>query len=274
VWEGDYGIPVMLKTATSDRATADDLRNEPMPVMLGVDNAPLRQFAALDPQWHLGMVSHRNGIPTITLSAEVQRGVNVTARTKALMKELDKVQLPQGATISYGGEWENSMEMMPHIMAALGIAVVIIFFILLFHYTDVGISFLLLLSLILCIPGAGVGIWVMRSVISLTSLLGIISLMGILVRNAIVLIDFAQELCRQGMPMRQAVAEAARRRMRPIFLTSAAATMGVVPMVIGGSALWKPMGIVIFWGTPITMLFILTVIPVAYCKLKDRSKSK
>lgn len=274
VWEGDYGIPVMLKTATSDRATAADLRNEPMPVMLGVDNAPLRQFAALDPQWHLGMVSHRNGIPTITLSAEVQRGVNVTARTKALMSELDKVQLPQGATISYGGEWENSMEMMPHIMAALGIAVVIIFFILLFHYTDVGISFLLLLSLILCIPGAGVGIWAMRSVISLTSLLGIISLMGILVRNAIVLIDFAQELCRQGMPMREAVAEAARRRMRPIFLTSAAATMGVVPMVIGGSALWKPMGIVIFWGTPITMLFILTVIPVAYCKLKDRSKSK
>ena len=268
VWEGDYSIPVVLKTGTSERANAADLRNEPMPVMLGVNSAPLRQFADVDPQWHLGMVSHRNGIPTVTLSAEVQRNVNVTARTKALMAELSKVDLPEGVTLSYGGEYENSAEMMPHIIAALGIAVVIIFFILVFHYAEVGVSFLLLFSLILCIPGAGAGIWAMRSVISLTSLLGIISLMGILVRNAIVLIDFAHELHRQGETWREAMQEASRRRMRPIFLTSAAATMGVVPMVIGGSALWKPMGIVIFWGTPITMLFILTVIPVAYWKLK------
>ena len=72
--------------------------------------------------------------------------------------------------------------------------------------------------------------------------------------------------------MFDAVFNASKRRMRPIFLTSAAATMGVLPMVMGDSALWKPMGVVIFWGTPITMIFILTVIPVAYCLMKNRKK--
>ena len=94
----------------------------------------------------------------------------------------------------------------------------------------------------------------------------------ILVRNAIVLLDYAEELRNQGQPMVQAVLNASKRRMRPIFLTSAAATMGVLPMGIGNSALWKPMGVVIFWGTPVTMIFILTVIPVAYAMMKGRQK--
>ena len=72
---------------------------------------------------------------------------------------------------------------------------------------------------------------------------------------------------------KDAVLNASKRRMRPIFLTSAAATMGVLPMVIGNSALWQPMGVVIFYGTPITMIFILTVIPVAYWKMKAKSKN-
>ena len=96
--------------------------------------------------------------------------------------------------------------------------------------------------------------------------------MGILVRNAIVLLDYAEELRNQGQSVRDAVFNASKRRMRPIFLTSAAATMGVLPMVMGDSALWKPMGVVIFWGTPVTMIFILTVIPVAYCLMKGRGK--
>ncbi len=103
-------------------------------------------------------------------------------------------------------------------------------------------------------------------------MLGIVSLMGILVRNAIVLLDYAEELRNQGATMKDAIFEASKRRMRPIFLTSAAATMGVLPMVIGDSALWQPMGVVIFYGTPITMIFILTVIPVAYMMMKSRSK--
>lgn len=127
---------------------------------------------------------------------------------------------------------------------------------------------------------------------SLTCFLGIISLMGILVRNAIIMYDYAEELRGQeanyeliaehGYPKamlvkhdyltrdghhltsKAAIYLSARRRMRPIFLTSAAASMGVIPMIIGRSGLWMPMGAVICFGTLITMVFILTMLPIGY----------
>ncbi len=271
VWEGDYGIPVVLKTPTAERSNVKDLRDELMPV-LGIADVPLRQFADVEPQWNEGMLTHRNGVPTISIMAEVQRNVNVIDRTEAVMDSIGKIDIPAGVTISRGGDWDNSMTILPQILQALAIAVVIIFFIILLHYCQVDISLLLLVSLLLCIPGAGIGMLIQGTVLSLTCVLGIVSLMGILVRNAIVLLDYAQELRNQGQTVRDAIFNASQRRMRPIFLTSAAATMGVVPMVIGGSALWQPMGVVIFWGTPITMIFILTTIPVAFWKIRGRQK--
>lgn len=271
VWEGDYGIPVVMKTPTSEQANADDLRSELMPVV-GIADVPLRQFADVEPQWNEGMLSHRNGIPTISIMAEVQRNVNVIDRTEAVMDSIGRLSVPEGVTVSRGGDWDNSMTILPQILKALAIAVVIIFFIILLHYCQVDISLLMLMSLLLCIPGAGIGMLIQGTVLSLTCVLGIVSLMGILVRNAIVLLDYAEELRNQGQTVKDAIFNASMRRMRPIFLTSAAATMGVVPMVIGGSALWQPMGVVIFWGTPITMIFILTTIPVAYWKIRAMRK--
>ena len=100
---------------------------------------------------------------------------------------------------------------------------------------------------------------------SVTCYLGVISLMGIIVRNGIIMIDYAEELrLTDGMHAEEAIYHSAKRRMRPIFLTSAAASMGVIPMILGGSGLWMPMGTVVCYGTLITMVFILTVLPAAY----------
>ena len=271
VWEGDYGIPVTLKTFTSERSNVSELENEPMPV-IGLGTVPLRQVSTVAPEWHPGMLTHYNGLPTVSVIAEVQRNINVIDRTEALMDSIDHMEIPAGVTIARGGEWENTMDTLPEILSGLAMAVAIIFFILLFHYAQADTASLLLFSLLLCMPGAAIGLVIQDTALSLTCVLGIVSLMGILVRNAIVLLDYAEELRNQGQTAYNAVLNASKRRMRPIFLTSAAATMGVLPMVTGSSALWKPMGVVIFWGTPITMIFILTVIPVAYVMMKSHQK--
>lgn len=152
-------------------------------------------------------------------------------------------------------------------------AVVIIFFILLSHYKNVATAALLLLCIVLCIPGAGIGLAIQGEVLSLTCTLGFISLMGILVRNVIIMIDYSEELQRsEGMTVKDAIFHSAERRMRPIFLTSAAASMGVLPMVLTGTPLWRPMGTVIFWGTIITFFFIVTVIPVLYWKVMAKKQ--
>lgn len=271
MWEGDYGIPVTLKTGTSRRSNVNELENEPMPV-IGLSTVPLRQISTVSPQWHPGMLTHYNGIATVSVIAEVQRNVSVIDRTEALMDSIGRMDLPQEVVVDRGGEWENTMDTLPEILSGLALAVAIIFFILLFHYAQADTAILLLFSLLLCMPGAALGLIIQDTDMSLTCVLGIVSLMGILVRNAIVLLDYAEELRNEGQPVHDAVLNASKRRMRPIFLTSAAATMGVLPMVIGNSALWKPMGVVIFWGTPVTMIFILTVIPVAYSMMKCRQK--
>lgn len=267
VWDGTYATPVVLRTPTSEHSDVDDLRSEPMPVM-GIASAPLRQFAQVLPSWHYGQLSHRNGVPCVTISSQIERGEYGLPVNAKLMDRLSKLELPECVTVEYGGDYSVSQEMVPGIISALMLAVVIIFFILLFHYKNVKTAALLLLCIVFCVPGAGIGLTIQNDVLSLTCTLGIISLMGILVRNVIIMIDYAEELQRsEGMNVKDAIFHSAERRMRPIFLTSAAASMGVLPMVLTGSPLWQPMGTVIFWGTIVTFFFIVTVIPVLYWKL-------
>lgn len=269
VWDGNYGIPVVVRTNTSERSNVEQLSNQQISV-LGFANTPLNQFAEIKPQWNYGQIYHKDGLREVKLMAQVGRGENAMAVTHQLMNEIKNIETPEGVDIVYGGDYEQFETIVPNIVRAIGMAIVIIFFILLFHYKKVKVSILLLLCMIFSLPGAGFGLLIQGGVFSLTCTLGIISLMGILVRNVIIMIDYAQELKNnENLPVKEAILESAKRRMRPIFLTSAAATMGVLPMVLTGSALWKPMGTVIFWGTMITFIFIVTVIPVIYWKVMD-----
>jgi multidrug efflux pump subunit AcrB len=96
-------------------------------------------------------------------------------------------------------------------------------------------------------------------------MLGIVGLVGIIVRNGIIMFDYAEQLrTERGMTVHEASFEAGKRRMRPIFLTSAAASMGVLPMVLSKSLMWSPMGAIILFGTLFSMIFVVTVMPVAY----------
>ncbi len=126
LWEGDYGIPVVLKTSAADTAYISGLMGEPVG-LTGATSVPLRQIASVRPDWHPGMLQHRNGMPEISLIAEVERNVNVIDRTVALMSELDKIDIPESVSVKRGGEWDTSMSILPQILSALAMAVAIIF---------------------------------------------------------------------------------------------------------------------------------------------------
>lgn len=275
VWEGDYRIPVTIKSENADFADFSDLMNEQIPVMAGLGNVPLRQIAEVVPSVKDGQIVRRNGVYTITVMSDVKRDVNVTSFTAGLKEKISGIRLPEGVTLTYGGDDEQDNENMPPILAALAIAAFIIFFILLAHFKRISIALLIFFSMTLCLFGTAVGVLVQGVDFGMTCTLGIISLMGIIVRNGIIMIDYAEELREtEKMCVRDAIYHSARRRMRPIFLTSAAASMGVIPMIIGKSGLWMPMGTVICYGTLITMLFLLTVLPVAYMLLFRGSTRK
>ncbi len=275
VWEGDKQVPVILMSTRSNQASTDHLADEQIPVMGGLKTVPLRQIADIVPTTQYGQMVRRNGVPTITVMAETKRGVNAMAATAKVQEKLKDVKLSPDTKLVYGGDIENSTETMGPTMAALAVAAVMIFFILMAHFRKINLAGIVFGSMLLSIFGASVGLEIQGLPFGVTCVMGLVALMGIIVRNGIIMFDYAEELREtERMNVRNAIWHSASRRMRPIFLTSAAASMGVIPMILGGSGLWMPMGTVICYGTLISMLCILTVVPVTYLLVFEGTEKK
>ena len=140
--------------------------------------------------------------------------------------------------IEKGGSMAVTVETMPSLIQSIVAAIVVMFIVLIFHYRKIGISFLSLSVSVLCIFGATFGLWLFGLDMSVTAILGVISLIGIIVRNAIIMYDYAAELReKERLTVHQAAYEAGLRRMRPIFLTSATTALGVIPMILAKTLL-------------------------------------
>lgn len=264
VWERDYPVNVVLK---SDYQSVDRFTDLPAAYVpaAGGRSVPLRQVADIKPCYNYGTIAHRNGVRTVSVLAEPRKGYNVNSLTVDIEKRIAGLHLPPAVTVNTGGMLANDRETKPQVYSGVAIAVLIIFFILLFHFRRISLAVVNLSSMALCVMGAALGLLITGYEMSLTGVLGVVSLMGILVRNGIIMLDYAEELRHtQNLSVREAAFQAGERRMRPIFLTSAAASVGVLPMMLEGNTLWSPMAAVIFFGTLISMVLIATVLPVFY----------
>lgn len=281
IWENDYSLPVVLKSKWENKdPVAEDISNEYVAGLLS-PSVPLRQIADVSANWTEGQINRRNGVRTLSVFVDLKRGERpglVQPKVEEIVNAVTAKSLPKGVSISYGGVKESDGETMPKLIKALSISIVIIFFILVFHFKKISLATLVLVSTSLSIFGAAIGLKVMNVDFSITAVLGIVSLIGIIVRNGIIMYDYTEELrYKHGKTVFEASLEAGKRRMRPIFLTSAAASMGVIPMIISKSPLWCPMGTVISFGTIFSMIFILTLLPLAYWliyKHEDKNTSK
>jgi len=276
VWEGDYPVGVELK---QDNGNVKDIRflgNQTITSPMSFQSMPLRSFAKFTPEWNEGNIVHRNGTRTLTVQLDTKQGTMASAILDKIKPSIDKIQLPDGVTISYGGELEGQDESFVPMSYALVISIIIIFFILLFQFKKIKLASIIMSTMLLGIPGAAIGLFVMRYPFSLTAFIGITSLCGIVVRNGIILIDYLEELREvHGMTVKEAALAAGKRRMRPIFLTSAAASVGVIPMILSRSNLWGPLGTVICFGLIISMVLTLLVLPVLYSvTFKDKKGRK
>jgi len=275
VWEGDKDVPVTIKSQRSDESSTDHLLNEQVPVLGGIKTVPLRQVADLVPTTENGQIVRRNGVPTISILADLARGKNAMAVTSEVQKRIASVPLSDGVKLKLGGDFEDDAEKMPSVIFSLVVAAVMIFFIMLSHFHKINLSALIFTAMTFCLFSAAAGISIQGVSFGVTCVLGLVCLMGIIVRNGIIMYDYAEELRdKEKMDVRNAIWHSASRRMRPIFLTSAAASMGVVPMILGGSTLWMPMGTVIGYGALISMFFILTVLPVGYLLVFEGTEKK
>ena len=270
VWEGDYRLPVVLKNDTRQGQRSlsdigDTYISSPVPSV----SVPLRQIADVEPVWSQSKIVHRNGMRCITVTADLKRGANAMRMTSRISDIIDReLVLPAGVTTELGGAHEFDWETIPPIASGLSISLVIIFFFILVNFRKFGITLVVMASMSLCLFGAVVGLRIADFTIGLTSVLGFSTLLGMIVRNVILMYQHAEDkrkVCHWSA--RLAAYDAGKRRMVPIFLTTATTAVGVVPMMFGGSTFWAPVGVTIFAGGIGSLILVVTILPVLYSKI-------
>ena len=293
IWEGNYELPIVVKDDAD--MTYSDIENlgisSPVTILSGgVNNTnstvPLRQIAKVSPKWSESRIMHRGGERCITVTAQFANGVYaapVESRIADIMKH--EIDIPQDIRAEVGGEIEYDGEALPQIFGGVAIAMVIIFFFLLFNFKKYGITIVCIAALGLMVPGTLIGLGLMNRTLGLTSILGVITLMGMIMRNEILIFEHAIDLIKKYVAehgdwkvdrkayneaVRQAAYDAGKRRMVPIFLTTATTAVGVVPMIIAQSSFWMPVGVTIFAGGIGALILVVTMLPVVYWKVSKK----
>ena len=296
IWEGDYEIPIVVKD-DSDMTYADvenfGLATPLTLLSAGVNTTnstvPLRQIATVKPMWSESRILHRGGERCITVTAQFAQGVYTSPVEKRIAQIMqEEIELPQGVRCEVGGELEYGDEAMPQIIGGIVIAMIIVFFFLLFNFKKYGVTTVCMVALGLMIPGALIGLGLMNRALGLTSIFGLITLMGMIMRNEILIFEHAIDLIKKSAPdgfpagsseayrqqynkiVRQAAYDAGKRRMVPIFLTTATTAVGVVPMIIAQSSFWMPVGVTIFAGGIGSLIMVVTMLPVVYWKVSTK----
>lgn len=264
VWEGDYRVPVLLSEDPRLPVTMEKFRSQYVSSPLLPAAVPLEELGQVRPAWSDGTRIRRNGTPTVTVRVDVKSGVLASTVQEKLQKFVDGLGPMRDVTVTWGGEALSMVEQYTPLTQSLLTSVAFIYLILLFQFRRHKKALVVMLTMPLSLFGAVLGLQVTGYPFSFTAFMGLISLMGVVVRNGIILVGYAEDLHRGGMGVLEAAIAAGKRRMRPIFLTSAAAAVGVIPMITSGSPLWGPMGAVTCFGLILSMILTLFVLPVSY----------
>lgn len=288
-YEGDDDYDIVVKLAESDRQVADVLHKLLIPTPKG-EMVPLTTLASIEYAGTIGNIVRKNHERVVTVKANVDESKTTGPIARMQAQELLKeMKLPAGYKYKFTGEDETQKESEEFLSRAFLIAVFLIFLILVTLFNSIIQPVIILTSVVLSLGGAFLGLAVINSPFGVIMTgVGIISLAGVVVNNAIVLIDYTNKLRNNGMGIREAVVAAGATRLRPVILTAVTTILGLLPMVTGisydfhvmalslsseSSQYWRTMAIVVIFGLMIATILTLVVVPTLYA-LIENSKLK
>jgi HAE1 family hydrophobic/amphiphilic exporter-1 len=234
-------------------------------------SVPLGQVATITRTLGPAQIQHLDREKVVTVGANIQ-GRALNEVSQEVNRRVRELRLPPGVELSQGGEVESQGEVFTSVFAALGLALLLMYLILVVQFGSFLDPFAILLSLPLSLVGVVLALLITGDTLNLMSLIGVILLMGIVAKNAILLIDFAKWNHEEGMPLREALIEAGRVRLRPILMTTFALIAGMVPVALGlgeGADFRAPLGRAVIGGTITSTVLTLLVIPTIYEILDD-----
>ena len=265
--EGDKVIPVTLRSEQAAAGGIHQVASLNVFSQATGRSVPVQQVAEIELAWQPSKIRRRNRLKTVTVESDVEPGYTANDINQLLVPWLEQESAgwPLGYGWELGGEEEASGKANASIMEQLPIAGLIIVLLLVTQFNSLRRPAIILITIPLGVIGVAVGLVVMRSYIGFMTLLGIISLAGIVINNAIVLLDRIRiEIEENGLSEQRAVVESAQRRLRPILLTTVTTLGGLVPLYLGGGPMYEPMAVAIMWGLVFATALTLGVVPVLY----------
>ncbi|PIE71100.1 MAG: hypothetical protein CSA22_05085 [Deltaproteobacteria bacterium] len=258
--EGIHAIPIVLRGIKSSRDSLEDLAGLTLPINGKL--VSLNQVAELIPTYEVSQMRRENQLRTIKVSAK-SKDLSAFEMLRFIQPTLDNLDWSGGYSYALGGEIENSKKANTMLLGGMGTALLVMLAALMFQFNSVRRVVLVFMTIPLILIGSPLALILTGQPLSFFATLGLISLAGIIINNAIVLIDQI-DLELPTLPLREAITCAAEKRVTPIILTTLTTVMGLLPMAISGGALFEPMAILMIGGISLASIISLFFVPSAF----------
>ena len=234
----------------------------------GSSEVKLSSIADIQTTASLSEINHDNQKRSLSVTASVKDGYNITHVNSDVQKMIKKEKLiPSGVKVDYGGENEEIMHSMKQMMLMLLVGFILVYLVMVAQFQSLRSPFIVIFTIPLAFTGGMLALLICGQDVSVVSMMGFVMLMGVVVNNAIVLVDCINRFRLEGMDMESAVIEAGAVRMRPVLMTAITTILGLLPLAIGlgtGAEMMQPVAIVCIGGLLYATLTTLVVIPIMY----------
>ena len=225
-------------------------------------------------------IQRKNRERLITVSGVVANGVALSDAVKATDAILADTDIPSELSVEIGGSYEDQQDMFSDLIMLLLMIIILVYIVMASQFESFMSPFVIMFSIPFAFVGVLLGLWVTGTPLGTMGMIGILILMGIVVKNGIVLIDYTILMQERGHSVTEASVIAAKSRLRPILMTTLTTVLGMIPMAIGqgeGSEMWRSLGMVVAWGLSISTLVTLVIIPTVYASMsswQERRKAR
>ena len=234
----------------------------------------LKELAEIREYWSPPNIEHKRRERVVTVAVTPVK-TSLGELATAIKAEVDKTDIPQGILVNIGGAYEDQQEAFGDMITLLLLIVILVYIVMASQFESFAKPFIIMLSVPFALSGAIVALWITGTSLSIVGMLGIILLVGIVVKNGIVLIDFTNLMRDRGYELHQAIALSGASRLRPVLMTSMTTILGMLPMALStaeGSETWIPLGVVVIGGATVSTLITLLVVPTAYAIMSRRGE--
>jgi HAE1 family hydrophobic/amphiphilic exporter-1 len=256
---------ILVRLSESDRNSISDIENLTIPTQTG-KLIKLSELATVEEYLAPPEIERKTRQRMLTIKVTPHE-VSLGELAATIQSVVDPMERPVGVTVRYGGDYEEQQESFADIGLLFALIIILVYVVMASQFESLSKPFIIMMSVPFAISGVIISLWVTDTSLDMIGALGIVMLVGIVVKNGIVLVDYINLMRDRGYELNEAIQLSGQSRLRPVLMTAFTTLLGMVPMAVSsgeGSEMWRPLGIVVIGGLLVSTLVTLIVVPVMY----------